>query len=78
MTLIRNLKGRTSQHGNMSRPRTVVARFTSDDLGETLSLEASGVMILVNYADVAKMVERERSYGHTTGHAIIDEGDDWE
>ena len=56
MTLIRNLKGRTSQHGNMPRPRTVVARFTSDGLGETLSLEASGVMILVDYRDIAKMV----------------------
>lgn len=78
MTLVRNLKGRTSQHGNMPRPRTVVARFTSDDLGETLSLEASGVMILVDYRDIAKMVQRERSYGYTKGHNIIDEGDDWE
>lgn len=78
MTLIRNLKGMTSQHGNMPRPRTVVARFTSDDLGETLSLEASGVMITVNYADVAKLVMRERSKGYTKGHDIIDEGDDWE
>ena len=60
MTLLRNLKGMTSQHGNMPRTRTVVARFTSDDLGETLSLEASGVMILVNYADVADMVGKER------------------
>lgn len=77
MTLIRNLKGRTSQHGNLPRPRTVVARFTSDNLGETLSLE-SGVMILVDYSDIAKMVVREREKGYTDGHAIIDEGDDWE
>lgn len=78
MTLVRNLKGMTSQHGNMPRPRTVVARFTSDDIGETLSLEASGVMILVNYADVAKLVMRERSKGYGKSHDIIDEGDDWE
>lgn len=78
MTLVRNLKGMTSQHANMPRPRTVVARFTSDDLGEALSLEASGVMIMVNYADVAKLVMRERSKGYGKTHDIIDEGDDWE
>lgn len=78
MTLIRNLKGMTSRNGNLPRPNKVVARFTSDNIGESLSLEAGGVMIFVDYADIAKMVERERAQGYTDGHLIIDEGDDWE
>ena len=73
MTLIRNLKGATSQHGNMPKLKPVVARFTSDNHGETLSLEASGVMITVNYKDIEKMVERERAQGYTDSHLIIDE-----
>lgn len=78
MTLVRNLEGMTSRNGNMPRPGKVVARFTSDNDGESLSLEANGCMIFVNYSDIAKMVMRERSYGYAKGHNIIDEGDDWE
>ena len=78
MTLLRNLKGMTSRNGNLPRPGKVVARFTSDNIGESLSLEAGGVMIFVDYADIAKMVERERAQGYKDGHLIIDEGDKWE
>ena len=78
MTLVRNLKGMTSRNGNLPRPGKVVARFTSDNIGESLSLEAGGVMIFVDYADIAKMVERERAQHYKDGHLIIDEGDDWE
>ena len=78
MTLVRNLKGMTSRNGNLPRPGKVVARFTSDNIGESLSLEAGGVMIFVDYADIAKMVERERSKHYGDTHDIIDEGDNWE
>jgi hypothetical protein len=46
-------------------------------MGESLSLEACGVMIFVDYADIAKMVERERAQQYKDGHLIIDEGDNW-
>ncbi len=77
MTLVRNLNGMTSRSGNMPRPGKVVARFTSDNIGESLSLEACGVMIFVDYADIAKMVERDRSKHYGDTHDIIDEGDNW-
>ena len=78
MTLLRNLKGMTSRNGNLPRPGKVVARFTSDNIGESLSLEAGGVMIFVDYADIAKMVMREQSKHYGDTHDIIDEGDNWE
>lgn len=77
MTLVRNLNGMTSRSGNMPRQGKVVARFTSDNIGESLSLEACGVMIFVDYTDIAKMVERERAQQYKDGHFIIDEGDNW-
>ena len=38
----------------------VFVRFTSDELGETVSLEAEGLMIAVPYAAVEKIIEEAR------------------
>lgn len=58
---VRELDGMTSQHANMPKPRKVTARIAFDELGETLSLEASGVMITVNLADINDMIVEERN-----------------
>lgn len=73
MTLIRNIKGFTSKHGLRRVP--VLVRFASDNLGETLSLEADGLQITVNYKDIERIVDREREKGYTDGHDIIYEGE---
>lgn len=45
----------------MSISRTIVtARFTSDEHGETLSLEAGGVQITIPYEPVKKLIDRTR------------------
>lgn len=72
MTLIRNIKGLTSATGLKRIP--VVVHFTSDNLGETLSLEARGLQITVNYKDIIDIVAKERAKGYKDGHYIIDEG----
>lgn len=72
MTLIRNIKGMTSRSG--LKKVTVIVHFTSDDLGETLSLAADGMQITVKYSDIEKIVKRERDKGYKKGHDIIDEG----
>ncbi len=72
MTLIRNVKGFSSRKGMKRIPVTV--HFTSDNMGETLSLMADGHQITVDYADIMAIVEREREKGYTDGHFIIDEG----
>ena len=38
----------------------VVCRFTSDHLGETLSLEANGIMITVAFEQIQKVIESAR------------------
>lgn len=72
MTLIRTIKGFTSRSGLKKIP--VMVHFTSDNLGETLSLMADGHQITVKYSDIEAIVERERSKAYTDGHDIIDEG----
>ena len=45
----------------MSFSRAIVtAHFTSDDRGETLSLEAGGVQITIPYEYVEKLIDRTR------------------
>lgn len=58
---IKELDGMTSQHANIPKPRKVTARVAFDEHGDTLSLEASGVMIIVNLADINDMIAEERS-----------------
>ena len=72
MTLIRKIKGLSTSTGMKTIP--VIVYFTSDNHGETLSLMADGHQITVNYADILKIVERERAKGYTDGHFVIDEG----
>ncbi len=74
MTLIRNVKGHYSDDRHNLLKSKVVVRFTSDNAGETLSLECRGKQILVNYRDIERIVQKERSYGYKNGHDIIDEG----
>ena len=79
MTLIKNIKGFCSRTGLKRVP--VLVHFTSDNLGETLSLESQGTQITVNFADVLKIVEKERAKGYKDGHDITyepDEPEDWQ
>ena len=74
MTLIRNIKGFTNRDGLKKVP--LVVHFTSDDMGETLSIasERHNMQFTMRYKDIEQIVERERSKGYTKGHYIIDEG----
>lgn len=74
MTLIRNIKGFTSKTGLKRVP--IVVHFTSDNMGETLSLgsENHNFQITVSYKDIERIVERERAKGYKNGHDVIDEG----
>ena len=74
MTLIRKIKGFSSKSGLKRIP--VLVHFTSDNLGETLSLEADGHQITVKFKDIENIVERERAKGYTDGHFITSEVDD--
>ena len=71
MTLIKNIKGLTSKHGLKHVP--ILVHFTSDNIGETLSLAADGLQITVKYKDIEAIVARERAKGYADGHFIIDE-----
>ena len=45
----------------VSISRTIVtARFTSDERGETLSLEAGGVQITIPYEPIKKLIKETR------------------
>ena len=59
--VLKKIKGLfTTQKG--MKPTQVIVRFTSDGIGETLSLsaESESVMITVAYEDVARVIEEER------------------
>ncbi len=74
MTLIRNIKGMTNKDGLKIVP--LVVHFTSDDMGETLSVACKkyNMQFTMRYKDIEKIVERERAKGYANGHFIIDEG----
>ena len=44
-------------------PRILTVRFTSDDLGESLSIadEAAGIMFEVPFEEVEKIIKQERA-----------------
>jgi hypothetical protein len=71
MTLIRKIKGFTSKTGLKKKP--LVVHFTSDNLGETLSIgsEELDVQYTVKYSDIERIVAREREKGYKDGHLII-------
>ena len=50
-------------------------RFTADNMGETLSIEACGIMFLTSYKEIRKIIKKERQAEYTNGHCIIDEED---
>ena len=76
MTLIRNLKAFISTSKEPLKNGRVLVHFTSDNLGETLSVMAEGVQITMKYKYIEDMVKRERDQHYTDGHLIIDETDD--
>lgn len=76
MTLIRNLKAFVSTKKEPLRKSHALVHFTSDDLGETLSVMAEGVQITMKYKYIEDMVKRERDKHYTDGHLIIDETDE--
>lgn len=76
MTLIRNLKAFVSTKKEPLRKSRALVHFTSDDLGETLSVMAEGVQITMKYKYIEDMVKRERDQHYTDGHLIIDETDE--
>lgn len=74
MTLIRYVKGFCSRTGLKKVP--ILVQFTSDNLGETLSISSTSdnIQLTVKYSDIEKIVAREREKGYKDGHLIIDEG----
>ena len=76
MTLIRNLKAFISTSKEPLKKGRALVNFTSDDLGETLSVMAEGVQITMKYKYIEDMVKRERDQHYTDGHLIIDETDE--
>ena len=76
MTLIRNLKAFISTSKEPLKKCRALVHFTSDDLGETLSVMAEGVQITMKYKYIEDMVRRERDQHYTDGHLIIDETDE--
>lgn len=77
MTLIRKINAlvSTSKGPELFKKEKALVHFTSDNLGETLSIQAEGVQITVKYCDIERMVDRERAQHYTDGHLIIDETD---
>ena len=76
MTLIRNIKALITDDKDLLRKGTAVVMFTSDDRGETLSIgDGATFQYTMKYADIEKMVEKERSFKYKKSHLIIDEGD---
>jgi len=71
MTLIRKIKCFTSKTGLKKMP--LIVHFTSDNLGETLSIgsEEFNIQYTVNYKMIEQIVARERAKGYTDGHFII-------
>lgn len=78
MTLIRKIKGMSNKTGLKLIPLTV--HFTSDNLGETLSIGSTeqGVQYTVAYEYIDRIVAREREKGYTEGHLIIEDDTDTE
>lgn len=59
MTL-KTIGGAYTTDGLRLHTAPVTVRFTSDHLGETLSLESANGMILVPFEQVKKIIEEER------------------
>jgi len=60
MTVVKDIQGVVfTQSGNYKG--NVVARFTSDHLGETISLEFGGVMIVVPFEPVKEIIKEARA-----------------
>lgn len=46
--------------GRRMEKRQIVVRFTSDKLGESLSLQAGDIMIHVAYEDILQIIKKAR------------------
>lgn len=62
MTL-KMIQGLISTQSNMLKPSKVVVRFSSDRIGETLSLsdENDTYMITVPFEEIERIIKKERS-----------------
>jgi hypothetical protein len=59
MTIHRKISGFVSD-GNYVRTANIEVRFTSDERGETLSLQMGNIMIAVPYEPVKALIKKER------------------
>lgn len=58
--ILKAIKGLVTNQTTGLEPCEVIVRFSSDRLGETLSLEACGQMITVPFEALQKIIEKER------------------
>ena len=75
MTTIRILKGFKS--ADFSKRVPIYVAFTSDKIGETLSVGSGKNMYTLKYKPIEEMVKRERGYKYKNGHYIIDATEDY-
>lgn len=72
MTAFKHIDGMVMFKNKMVKAPLLV-QFTSDDIGETLSIthERSGLMFLAAFESIAPIIEAERKAGYTNGHFIV-------
>ena len=75
MTLIRQLKGFVNF--DFLRKKNILVHFTSDKLGETISLAHGSTQFTLPYKQIEQMVKRERAAKYKDGHFIIDATDEY-
>lgn len=78
MTLIRYVPGIMEDMDDQTfKMVKMLCHFTSDDLGETLSLSYGDLQLTCRYKAVEAIVKKERGYGYRNGHLIINEADEY-
>ena len=77
MTLIRYVTGIMEDPDDGLKKVKMLCHFTSDDLGETLSLSYGDLQLTCRYKEVEAIVKKERGYGYKNGHLIINEADEY-
>lgn len=58
-THLQKVKGMVAYNGQLTQDNEFMLRITSD-IHETLSIEYANIMLIVDYADVLKLVEKAR------------------
>lgn len=76
MTLIKNIGCLYCDSEKILENQKATIRFTSDRMGETLSIQCMDKMFLVNYKEIEKVVKKERKMGYKRKeHFIMDDDD---